>query len=98
MIRALEKNDFGPNMYGTQIHKQKYIVIINNKHQCIEYVSPMQHNYLICIILGFLIKMVAQYCEGFCSKNRVSLQGTVEDFTSICFMIMPILDCIGNKN
>jgi hypothetical protein len=67
MIRALEKNDFGPNM----VHKfiKKYIVIINNKHQCIEYVSPMQHNYLICIILGFLIKMVAQYCEGFCSKK-----------------------------
>lgn len=54
MIRALEKMNFGPNMYGPQIHKQKYIVIINNKHQCIEYVSPMQHNYLICIILGFL--------------------------------------------
>ena len=25
--------NFGPNMYGTQIHKTKYIVIINNKHQ-----------------------------------------------------------------
>ena len=38
MIRALEKNDFGPNMYGTQIHK-KYIVILNNKHHCIEYAA-----------------------------------------------------------